>query len=230
MQQYPYQPQPPPPPSSGANVGLIVAIVAIVLVVGFVGIMFLFGVLGYMSARRSMSAARAAAATATATSPMSATATPATLSETYTSTNGLAVVHYPPDWAAKSIDEATLTLTRNLSDGSDEVVYVAAVDHPISNDVNELARILMRAMIKNIDAAGGVWTESSRKRGVCYRAYPGGLAVDGSFSVSGARRNVHMCFFMNGSRGYEVKTIVPPRHEADDLALMQSMLDATDLK
>ena len=230
--QYPQQPpgnygQPAPmmpqqpPQRSGANVGLIIGIIVVVFVVGIVGVLFLFGVLGYMSARRSMTAARAAS---------TATSVPTTFTQTYSTSNGVVTAHYPSDWAAKSIDHATLAITRNLGDGTDELVYVAGVKNPISDDVNEFSRVLINAMVKNIEATGDTWTETSRHRDTCFRTFSG-LAVEGTFTAKGiTKENVRMCFFMQTDRGYELKTMVPAIHESRDLPLLQSMIDATDVK
>ncbi len=225
--QYPYPPQQPqmPPPRSGPNVGLIIGIVVVLFVVVIGGILVLFGVLGYLTASRAASRAAAARTAAAA-----ATAMPSTFTETYPSSNGLVTAHYPPEWAAKSIDHATLAITRNLPDGTDELVYVAGVENPISDDVNEFSRVLIRAMVANIEKTGDTWTETSRKKTTCWKTYSG-LEVEGTFTAKGITKElVHMCFFMQPNRGYEMKTMVPAIHESRDKALLDSMIDATEIK
>jgi len=218
--QFP-QPYGPPPPRSGSNVGLILGIVGgcfvLVLVALFVG----GAILGFQRTR-----ARAAKVSLGPSSSSSST----TFTQEYPTKNGLAVVHYPADFAAKSIDGATIVLSRNLHDGTDEVVQVGAVPNPISDDVNEFARVLLVAMSKNISAAGDTWTETSRHTGTCFRSYPG-LAVEGTF-VAGKRTTEHVrvCFFIDSNRGYEMKSVVPEIHEPTELPLLQSILDATEIK
>lgn len=224
--QYPQYPQPPPPygpppPKQGPNVALILGIVGGVFVLMIVGL-FLAGVaIGYERTR-----ARAKAASI---GPSSATSA-AAFTQSYPTQNALVVAHYPADFAAKSIDHATLLLTRNLGDGTDEVVQIGAVQPPISDDVNEFARVLLVAMSKNITAAGDTWTETSRHTGTCFRGYPG-LAVEGSFDA-GKRTTEHVraCFFIDSGRGYELKTVIPELHEKTELPLLESILDATEIK
>jgi len=222
MQQHPQYPQPQQPApqrSSGANVGVIVAIVGAVFVVVLLGIFVLFGVLGYMRASRAASLAAKRAAT------------PASFTESYSSPNGLVTAHYPADWAAKSVDEGTLTVTRNLSDGGDELVYVAGIDNPISNDVNEIARILLLSQTKTIEATGDHWTETARRRDACLHGIPGGLRVEGTFRAKGiTKENVRLCFLVHDGHAYATKTMVPAVHETEDLALLESMVQASDIK
>ncbi len=138
--------------------------------------------------------------------------------------------HYPADFAAKALDHATLMLSKNNADGSDEVVEVAGVENPISNDVNEFSRVLINMMKKNIEASGDRWTETSRRRTTCFKSYPG-LEVQGTFTAKGiTKENVKICYFMRPGKGYELKTIVPAVRETRDLPTLQSIVDATDVK
>lgn len=201
--------------STGAIVAIILVPVGVLLLLGFA--LFMFGVLAARSARRS---ARASAV---------ATATAASLTESYSTGNSLATVHYPPEFAAKSIDDATLVVSKNNLDGSDEIVQVAAVPDPISDDVNEFGRILVNAMKKNIEAAGDRWIETSRAHRACFKSYSG-LAIEGTFTAKGiTKEKVRICFFVDGNKGYELKSMVPEIHESEDLPMLQSIVDATEL-
>ncbi len=224
----PYYPPPQPPQRSGSSAGVIIAIVAVVFVLLLLGMFALFGVLAYLRA------SRAAAMAAPTTVSTWAAATPAptstsALTETYASPNGLVTAHYPSDWAAKSVDTGTLTITRNLTDGTDELVYVAGIENPITNDVNELARVLMVTQTKTIEATGEKWIETSRSHVPCFKSYPG-LRVEGTFRAGGTKEKLRMCFVLRPNRAYVTKTMVPEIHEAVDLPLLESMVDATDLK
>ena len=236
---YPMQPQ--PPQGGGPNVGLIVGLVVGLFVILPIGILFCAGVVGYMRASRAARYSTYStysppytytAPTYTSTYGTSTTTTTGTssLSETYPTSNGLVVAHYPADFAAKSLDHATIMLSRNHTDGTDEVVTVAGVENPISNDVNEFSRVLVQQMKKNIEAYGDKWVETSRKRTVCFGSYSG-LQIEGTYVASGiTRENVKICYFMRPNKGYEMKTIVPAIHESRDLPLLQSMVDATEIK
>ena len=234
---YPMQPQ--PPQGGGPNVGLIVGLVVGLFVVLPISILVCAGVVGYMRASR---AARYSSTYSTYSPPYTYTAPTYTstygtttttgssaLSEKYPTSNGLVVAHYPADFAAKSLDHATIMLSKNNTDGTDEVVTVAGVENPISNDVNEFSRVLVQQMKKNIEAYGDKWVETSRKRTVCFGTYSG-LQIEGTYVASGiTKENVKICYFMRPNKGYEMKTIVPAIHESRDLPLLQSMVDATEI-
>ena len=216
MQPYYPQPPPPPPPRSGMSTGAIVAIILVPIAVVVLAA-FGLGFAGALAARASVKrAARAAAA--------------APLSQSYGTKNGLVVAHYPADFAAKSMDNATIVLTKDNPDGSDELVQVAAVPDPITDDVDEFGRVLEDSMRKTIEAAGDTWTPTSHTHRACFKTYPG-LDVEGTFTAKGiTKEKVHICFFMDGSRGYMLKTMVPENHEATDLPLLVRIWDATEMK
>ena len=243
--QQPYPPQPPmypmqpqPPQGGGPNVGLIVGLVVGIFVVLPISILVCAGVFGYMRASRaarysSTYSTYSPSYTYTAptyTSTTGTTSRTSSLSETYPTSNGLIVAHYPADFAAKSLDHATIMLSKNNSDGTDEVVTVAGDENPISNDVNEFSRVLVQQMTKNSEVYGDHWVETSRKRTTCFGSYSG-LQIEGTYTASGiTKENVKICYFMRPNKGYEMKTIVPAIHEATDLPLLQSMVDATEIK
>jgi hypothetical protein len=249
MQQYPppYQQQPPmqpmppyqpqPPPGGGPNVALIVGLVVAIFVVLPIGILVCAGVVGYMRASR---AARYSSTYSTYSPPSYAYTTPTgtsttttgtpSLTERYPTSNGLVVAHYPADFAAKALDHATIMLSKNNTDGTDEVVTVAGVENPISNDVNEFSRVLIQQMKKNIEAYGDRWIETSRRRTTCFGTYSG-LEIQGTYTAHGVtKENVKICYFMRPNKGYELKTIVPDIRESTDLPTLQSIVDATDIK
>jgi hypothetical protein len=231
VQPYPYQPPPPPPPRSGSSTGIIIAIVAVLFVLAILGLFAFLGVLSYMRASRAASYS---------TTPMVTTASPAftttpipaataALTESYSSPNGLVTAHYPSDWAAKSVDSGTLTISRNLSDGTDELVYVAGIENPITSDVDELARVLMASQTKTIEATGQKWIETARSHTKCFQTFPG-LSVYGTFRAGTTQEKLHMCFWVRKNKAYVTKTMVPEIHETGDLPLLQSMVDASDFK
>ncbi len=235
---YPIQPQ--PPQGGGPNVGLIVGLVVGIFVVLPISILVCAGVFGYMRASRaaryssystySPPAYTYTSPTYTSTYGTSTTTSSTALSEKYPTSNGLVVAHYPADFAAKSLDHATIMLSKNNTDGTDEVVTVAGVENPISNDVNEFSRVLVQQMKKNIEVYGDKWVETSRKKTVCFGSYSG-LQIEGTYLASGiTRENVRICYFMRPNKGYEMKTIVPAIHETRDLPVLQSMIDATEIK
>jgi hypothetical protein len=215
----PYGP-PPQPPSSGTNVGLIVGLVCAAVVLVILGVAVVAGVyVGYTTARSR--AKHSAPHAATSASPFA---------QAYPMKNGLAIAHYPSDFAAKSIDDASLLVSRVLPDGHDEDIEIVAVGTPISDDVNEFSRVLVLAMKKNVEKSGDVWTETSRHSGPCFRGHVG-VAIEGTFIAQKLiEEHVRACYFIDAGHGYEMKTIVPAIHDAAELPLLQSMLDATELE
>ncbi|HLK35278.1 MAG TPA: hypothetical protein VKU41_00910 [Polyangiaceae bacterium] len=101
---------------------------------------------------------------------------------------------------------------------------------PITDDVDGFSRVLINAMTKSIRASGDVYTETHRRRRSCFKAYPG-LEVEGSFVAQRVTKmNVRMCFFMAPDRGFELKSIVPASHEIAERPLIESILEATEVK
>jgi len=234
----PYVPPPMPPPQKGTNVGLIIGLVVGLFFLLLIGVFFCAGVMGYMRAKRAAryssyySSPYSTTYSTSYASPYStptSTSTAAGNSETYITTNGLVTAHYPADFAAKSIDSGTLMLSRNNSDGTDEVVEVAGVPNPISDDVNEFSRVLVQAMKKNIESTTtGKWVETSRRRTTCFKTYAG-LQIEGTYTAGITKENVKICYFMRPNKGYELKTIVPAMHESRDLPVLQGIVDATEI-
>jgi hypothetical protein len=216
-----------PQKSSGPNIGLVVAlgvalgglIVAAVVVAGA----------AFLVARGSGHSRHARGLggygrSATGTGAQGAN------SRSYSMANGMAVVHFPPGFAAQSIDRDTLMIRRKLADGRDEVVAVAAVPHPLSTDVNEFSRLLIDLMKKKLADSGYAWTETSRQPAPCFKGFPG-LEVNGTFQATPSTlEKVHICFYVDSEVGYELKTVVPEADEAAELPVLQSIVEATEMK
>ncbi len=153
----------------------------------------------------------------------------AKLTETYATTNGLVTVHYPPDLVAKKLDEATIILSRNFGSGEDEVITLAGVKNPITNDPRELARILLALVEKNVTAKGGTSTKKPARDTKCLGKYAG-VEVEGSFTIPpvGAYKS-WACFFIREDRGYELRYDVPESRVKDEVPLLEKIIAATDL-
>ena len=61
------------------------------------------------------------------------------LSQSMTSKNGYAVIHYPSSFAGKKIDEAGVQAGRNITLSTDEALVVLAIPNPIADEVAEVA-------------------------------------------------------------------------------------------
>lgn len=213
----PYGP-PPQPPKKGMSTGCIIGLVA-------GGVCLLLGVLFVVGAivgfRRVMLADQAAKAAASAASREE-------LSETYATPNGLLRAHYPDDFAAKTLDDSTLLVSRNLGSGLDEAITLGAVKEPITNDVHEFARLLLGAVQKNVLAKGGVYTIGKDHPARCLGKHPG-IEIETTFHIGLSGEYVSKtCFYLEGDRGYEFRYDAP-RSRPGEVALLQSIIDATEV-
>src|SRR5262249_49559301 len=142
------------------------------------------------------------------------------LSESYSTPNHLLTAHYPADFAAKSLDDATLIVSRNFGGGEDEVVTLAAVRNPITNDPHEFARILLALVEKTVTAKGGTSTKPAERETLCLGRYRG-VETEGTFSLpTSAPYESKACFFVRGDKGYEVRYDVPRSRAADEAPLL----------
>ena len=215
---FPMQPPMPVyggPPKRGLSTGVIVLIV-----MGIFGVLILvpFAIGIVVGFRRAMKAA------ATPVDPRSVA-----LSQSYKTTNGLLTAHYPADFAAKRLDDATLMVTRNLADGTDEVVTFGAVPDPITDDPHEFGRILLESLSKNVTTKGGTTQKGPERAAKCLGSYPG-VEVEMTFTMAaGHPYDSKSCFFMIGKRGYELRYDVPRSHAAQDVPLLERMMDSAEL-
>jgi hypothetical protein len=212
QQGYPGPPQgypgPPPAPKRG-----LPAIFIVLIVIGSLGLAF------------------AAAGVAISMQKSGAPADPGgvALSQSYATPNGLLTAHYPADFAAKTLDHATLVVSRNFGGGEDEVVTLAAVKDPITNDPAELARILDGLVEKNVITKGGTYKQTSHRPAKCLGIHPG-VELEMTFKLPTVQAYVSKaCFFINASKGYEVRYDVPSSRAANEVVLLQRIIGATVL-
>jgi hypothetical protein len=222
-QQPPYTPppawQPPPPPPKKGLSGAAIALI----VVGVLVVMGLFlvplGVGIYIGLQRGLEKG----------GTKTASLRTAPLSESFSTPNHLLTAHYPAEFAAKTLDEATLIVSRNFTGGEDEVVTLAAVKNPITNDAHELARILLALVDKNVAAKGGTSTKTGERQANCLGKYPG-VETEGTFSLpTSAPYESKACFFLRGDRGYEVRYDVPRSRAAEEVPVLDRIIEATEI-
>jgi hypothetical protein len=211
--------QQPPPPKSNSTTWIILLVVGLVVVL-FVVPLMIGVVVGIMSFRHR--AATVAAATATPT------ATPASMTESYSTTNKLITIHYPPDFAAKSVDDSTVIITRNLGGGDTELVTFGAVLNAITNDPHELGRILLTDLGKQVKASGGSYTKNSEKPASCLGKFPG-VETEATYILPPASAYLSKaCFWIDGTNGYELRYEVPKTRAATEGPFLESIEAAMD--
>jgi hypothetical protein len=209
---------PPAPPPKKAPPGIVIGLIAVGCL-GALGLAALFVggvVIGFQRELKRDEEAKAGAVTA----PLSAS---------YTTTNGLLTAHYPPDFAAKNLDSSTLAISRNLGHDGDEVLTLAAVAKPITDDPHELARLLWSSHDKNVADKGGTFEDTGERATVCLGKFPG-VERSGTFVVPPAGPYVSKgCFFVHDNRGYELRYDVARARSTEDIPLLERIIEATQL-
>jgi hypothetical protein len=219
--QYAPPPPPPPPPKSGLSPAVIAAIAVAGVFALLIGVPLVIGVV--MGVRSALEKA-ADGGTSSNVDPNTVL-----LDQSYTTPNNLLTAHYPAHLAAKTLDDATLILSRNFGGGEDEVVTLAAVKSPITNDPKELARILLGLVDKNVAGKGGTSTQTSNRPAKCLGKYPG-VEVEGTFTIPPTGAYVSKaCFFIANDRGYELRYDVPRSRAAAEVPLLERIMAATEL-
>lgn len=217
MQPPPFGPPPgygqPPPRSSGLPVALIVAIGASAFV-----LLALFGV-GF-----AWGLYRARKATHAPVDPAKVV-----LSERYASKNGLIVAHYPADFAAKHVDEATVMVSRTIGK-VDEFATLGAIPvaSAVSDDVGEFARLMIVGVEKNVAAKGGSFERGEKRDAKCLGKYPG-VAYSPTFTLFGNEYVGEACFFRHQDRLYVTRYDLGKSRAAADRALLERIVRATEL-
>lgn len=153
-------------------------------------------------------------------------APPDALTERYATGNGLVIAHYPASFAASKQGDGAVSLTRGLpGGGASEVVGLEVVPNPISNDLNEMHRILSAAEAKLFDR----YVESENGPGTC-GGRPG-VRVAGSFvGPNGVSYYRRACRFQEGGRFYTFAYALPESSAAAERALLEKIVEATELE
>lgn len=152
------------------------------------------------------------------------------LTQTFTTPNGLLTAHYPADFAAKAIDTTTLMVSRNVSATENELVALAAVPRPITNDVQEIARLFEASTEKLVAGKGGTYTMVGQHASTCLGGRPG-WQVESTYTLPlGGPYKSQACYFIDHGVGYEARYDVPSSLAARDGILLERILDATELQ
>jgi hypothetical protein len=144
------------------------------------------------------------------------------LTESYRSPNKLLTAHYPPDFAAKIVAKNVVLITRQPED---EAVSLLPIETPISNDLDETARVMMLAQDKKLTGHH----EILRRHAACFGKFAG-IEREGEFTP-GLTGTYHrwQCVFANAGHVYEVSYVVPNSLRDRDEALLRRIIAATEL-
>jgi hypothetical protein len=154
------------------------------------------------------------------------------LAQQYKSNNGLIIAHYPSDFAAKKLEQGSVMVSRNLGLGDDEAAVFTAIAQPITDDVQELARVLQSAFEKGITSKGGTVSAGSPRPAKCEtsQAVYGGVETVSSYSlVPGASITVWSCVFVADGHGYKLSYLVPRSRIVEEGPLLRRIVAAAEL-
>lgn len=127
------------------------------------------------------------------------------LSQSMTSKNGYAVIHYPSSFAGKKIDEAGAQAGRNITLSTDEALVVLAIPNPIADELAEFDRVTFDAQVASYKDMH--YVQSHQGAGKC--AGRDGIVHDGGMTAMGNGYITMHCSFIEGGRGYAVVYVYP---------------------
>jgi hypothetical protein len=143
--------------------------------------------------------------------------------------NGLLAFHYPDDFAAKPIDDASALVTRPAPGGGPEGVVFIAVPRPFSKEPEPLGRVLAKAVERDIVARGGTMLSEESRATSC----PGGQS---GFEIKSRYRVIvggnfisWSCSFIEHGHGYNVRYFLSDGPAKRDLPLLERIAGAADL-
>jgi len=151
------------------------------------------------------------------------------LTQSYATPNGLLTAHYPADFAAKALDHATLAMTRKVGAVDTESVVVAAVAHPVTNDVREFARLLDAQSETFVRSNGGTYTKTGEHAATCLGGRPG-WSVEIRYTMAiGSAYVSKTCYAIENDIGYEFRYDLPQPQVSRDTVLVERIIEATDV-
>jgi hypothetical protein len=145
------------------------------------------------------------------------------MTESFASKNGLITAHYPADFAASTVGTSSIVVTRNLPGGLDEALAFVPIETPISSDLNEFARVIGAAEVKDLRD----YVEASSLPASC--AGKPGIETTGTWR---SRRGTltylrKACHFLHNGHGYSIAYSVPSTQAADEEPTLRAIREAT---
>lgn len=146
----------------------------------------------------------------------------------YDSPNGMISVHYPEDFAAKTVGTSVVQLVRNVPPYDAEVLTFLSVEQPISNDVGELERVIAKAEESVRAKNDTTYVERSHEKSSCFGVDC--VVAKGTWTNSGNRFERTSSTFLRNGHGYSFTTIVPESLEGEDAAVIRAITEATEFR
>ena len=157
------------------------------------------------------------------TTPAVADPADSKLTESYRSKNDLITIHYPAAFAAKSPLPETVVLAHNFSDGGDEAVAFSAIPTPVTDELQEFARVVQRGAVsklQNFKESGHSNIKCNGVDGVEFRGAWGDGPTGSYFSRA--------CAFVREGHGYYTWYSAPFGKQAEREPILKAIVDATE--
>ena len=116
-----------------------------------------------------------------------------------------------------------MELARNLGLGSDEAIVFVPIQKPISDELDELSRVLANAQTKRLNR----FTKRYEKHTVC-NGQPA-IELEGVWYTedTGTAGIWHSCNFVKDGHGYSFSYLVPEADEATQGPYLKKIMEAT---
>jgi hypothetical protein len=212
---------PPPPAPKGPSLGLVV-LVCLLAAFFFVPLV-VGGVMGFLRYKERAEGIQNAKKKVVDPAKVE-------LSEKYATKNGLLIAHYPADFAAKRVDNVTITVSRRVGN-ADEFLTLGAlpVSKAVTDDIEEFARLMLVSVEKNVEAKNGTATRGKKRETKCLGKYEG-VEYSPTFSVPSIGEYVgKACYFTHSGVHYIVRYDVVASHADEDKPLLERIAKATEL-
>jgi hypothetical protein len=145
------------------------------------------------------------------------------MTESFVSKNGLITAHFPADFAASSVGESSIVVSRNLPGGQDEALAFLPIEKPISSDLQEFARVIGAAEVKNLHG----YVESSSLPATC-AGKPGIETTGTGRAEKGTSTYLRKaCHFLANGHGYSITYSVPSTLAAEEEPTLRAIREAT---
>ncbi len=143
--------------------------------------------------------------------------------QSYNSRNGLITAHYPASFAAKTVASTSVELVRNLSLGHDEAIVLVPIQRPITNELDELSRVMSNAQTSRLNR----FTKRYERHTTC-SGQPG-IEIEGVWYTksSGVPVVWHSCNFVRDGHGYSFSYLVPQSEETTQGPYLKKIMEAT---
>jgi hypothetical protein len=156
----------------------------------------------------------------------------APLTQQYTPPGGSFTAHYPSGFAARMGDGSVIVSRRSLL-VDEEAVVIVAVEHPITDDARELARVMEVAFRKGLEAKGFHVMGGDLRPTKCATS---GALHDGieTIDMYWTRKQSEAvttwsCAFLAHGRGYRLTYLVPRERVTEERPLLERIAAATEL-